>query len=197
MRELLGRLGTRVLVERLTAGDYVVGERCIVERKHVVDFHDTMLHGRLWPQLGALRACTDEAYLLVEGRGLAGPVHPEAVRGALLTAAELGVTVLRSTDRVDSAAWLHRLAFRRQVRLRKRARPRYSQRPKAAAETVPEAMLSAVPGISTVTAAAILARFGSIADLTRAAPHEWHEVPGLGAKRCVALAEALGVDAES
>ncbi|HET8607717.1 MAG TPA: ERCC4 domain-containing protein [Gaiellaceae bacterium] len=195
MCELLEEAGALVRVERLPAGDYAVGADCLVERKHVVDFHHSLVRGRLWPQIGRLRASASEPCLLVEGGDLKGPVHPDAVRGALLAATEIGVTVIRSDDRADSAAWLYRLAHRRQVRGRRRIRPRYAQRPRSPADEIPEAMLGAVPGISRVTAVALLDRFGSIAAIASASPAEWRIVPGLGEKRCAALSAALGLDA--
>ncbi|MGZ4354972.1 MAG: ERCC4 domain-containing protein, partial [Gaiellaceae bacterium] len=82
MRGLLESFGARVRVERLPVADYVVADGCLVERKHVVDLHDSLLRGRLWPQLGALRARAQESFLLVEGRNLGGPIHLDAIRGA-------------------------------------------------------------------------------------------------------------------
>lgn len=197
MRSLLSEIGAHVRVERLAVGDYVVADGCIVERKHVVDLHDSLLRGRLWPQLGRLRVCAAEPYLLVEGVTLRGPIRPDGIRGALLAAAELGVTVIRSVDRSDSAFWLYRLAHRRQVAGRRRIRPRYAQRPKSPADEVAAAMLSAVPGISYVTARSLLARFESIAGLLGVPSTEWRTVRGVGRERCNALAAALGLEQES
>ena len=90
MRRLLAENAVQVFVDRLDVGDYVVAPGCVVERKHVVDLHDSIVRGRFWPQLGRLRSGSDEQYLLVEGRSLAGPVHPDAIRGALLATGELG-----------------------------------------------------------------------------------------------------------
>ena len=59
------------------------------------------------------------------------------------------------------------------------------------AASVPEAMLAAVPGISTVTARALLERFGSLAGVAAATDDVLLEVPGVGKERARALAEAL------
>lgn len=192
MRELLAALGARVRVERLPAGDYVVAERCLVERKHVVDLHDSLMRGRLWPQLGRLRVRAAEAYLMVEGRDPDGPIGPAATRGALLAATDLGIDVVRSTDRADSAAWLYRLAHRRQVLRTWRNRPRYAQRPAVPPDLVPEAMLSAIPGVSTVTAKLLLDRFGSVAAVATASPAALARTPAIGPKRSAAIAAAFG-----
>jgi ERCC4-type nuclease len=53
-------------------------------------------------------------------------------------------------------------------------------------------MLVAIPGISTITARALLERFGSPAGIAAALPEEWLEVPGIGGERARALADAFG-----
>ena len=53
-------------------------------------------------------------------------------------------------------------------------------------------MLAAVPGISTVTARALLERFGSLGGIAAASPEELLDVPGIGKERARALADALG-----
>jgi ERCC4-type nuclease len=60
-------------------------------------------------------------------------------------------------------------------------------------DTVAEMMLTAVPGISTVGARALLERFGSLAGLLAAPMDDWLTVPGIGRERARALADALGV----
>jgi ERCC4-type nuclease len=129
---------------------------------------------------------------LIEGDNLDnGPLSRDAIRGACLAIADLGVPVLRSLHPSDSAVWLYRLASRRQQSPR-RQRPAYAQRPKAeAGPHVAEAMLASVPGISTVSARAILTRFGSAAAVFGAAPEDWQAVYGIGARKAQSLAEAL------
>jgi len=59
-------------------------------------------------------------------------------------------------------------------------------------ESVAESMLAAIPVISTVTARALLERFGLPAAIAAAPAEAWLEVPGIGMERARALAEALG-----
>jgi len=184
----LQRLGARVSVEPLTAGDYRIGGGIVVERKTVADLHGSLGRGRLWAQVGKIRDEAVTPILLVEGDDLdAGPRHPNAVRGALLAIFELGVGVLWSRDPADSALWLHRLAVRH-------ARKASASRPLVASEAPPAPgveVLASVPGISTRTAGVLLDRFGSIAGLLEAGPERWAEVDGIGAVRAHALAAAL------
>jgi ERCC4-type nuclease len=191
--DALVRFGALVEVASLPAGDYAVGAETIVERKSVLDLHGAILKGRFWPQLGKLKADCEFPYLLVEGRELdRGPLHPNAIRGACLTAMELGIALLRSDDRDDSARWLHRLAVRRRRVERAPDRPAYAQRPKVSpGASAAEAALAVVPGISVACARALLARFGSVQAVLQASVVELVDVPGIGSERARALEQTF------
>ena len=187
--ETLRELGAEVEIAALPAGDYAVGADTLVERKRVLDLHAAVLKGRLWPQLGKLRAACAFPYLLVEGTDIdRGPLHHNAVRGACLAVIDQGIALLRSGYQRDSALWIHRLAVRCQEVEPAADRPAYAQRPRAKpGDETAEALLAAVPGISTTSARALLERFGSVAGVVGAAPDEWLRVPGIGPEGARAL----------
>jgi ERCC4-type nuclease len=186
VRSELIRVGAEVIVDRLSIGDYQTSE-ALVECKTVRDLHLRLAAGRLWGQLGRLRRSGLRPFLLVEGPALdAGPISPAAIRGALLAAGENGVTVVRSEAQGDSALWLYRIACR-PTRPR-RDRPIYAQRPKAPS---PEAMVAAIPGISTVTARNLLSHFGTVAAVVKATDAELKDVSGIGPIRARTIREAL------
>jgi DNA excision repair protein ERCC-4 len=190
---LLESLGTEVEVGSLAAGDYALGADTIVERKRVRDLHGAILKGRLWPQLSRLRASCAFPYLLVEGRDLdVGPLHPNSIRGACLAAIDQGIALLRTDHQRDSASWLHRLAVRCQRVEEGPDRPPYAQRPKRhGTSEAAEAVLAAVPGISTASARSLLAHFGSLAAVLSASPSDWTAVPGIGRERARLLEETM------
>jgi ERCC4-type nuclease len=193
--DALASLGADVTFGSLPAGDYVVGAGTLVERKSVADLHGAILKGRLWPQMGKLRSESQFSYLAVEGRDLdRGPLHPNAIRGACLAVIDQGIALLRTSDQADTARWLHRLAVRRQRTEEPPDRPAYVQRPKApAGHEAAEAALAAIPGVSTISARALLARFGSLAAVLAATPDELLSVPGIGPERVRAIQEVLRV----
>ncbi len=193
--ETLAELGAEIEIESLRAGDYAVGADTLVERKRVLDLHAAVLKGRLWPQLGKIRAACAFPYLLIEGTDIdRGPLHHNAVRGVCLAVIDLGIAILRSGYQRDSALWIHRLAVRCQELEPAAERPAYSQRPppKPGRETA-EALLASVPGISTTSARALLERFGSVAAVVAAEPAEWLTVPGIGPERARALESTLNL----
>ncbi|MGH3103483.1 MAG: ERCC4 domain-containing protein [Gaiellaceae bacterium] len=156
----------------MPAGDYALGADTLVERKRVLDLHAAVLKGRLWPQLGKLRAACAFPYLLVEGSDLdRGPLHHNAVRGVCLAVIDQGIALLRSGYQRDSALWIHRLADRCQEVEPAAERPAYAQRPRARpGNETAEALLASVPGISTTSARALLEQFGTVAAVAAAAP---------------------------
>jgi DNA excision repair protein ERCC-4 len=191
-------LGAEVEIAPLPAGDYAVGADTLVERKRVLDLRAAVVKGRLWPQVAKLRAAAAYPFLLLEGTDIdRGPLQPAAVRGACPAVIDQGIALLRSGQPRDSALWIHRLAVRCQRVEPPADRPVYAQRPKAPAGLdAAEAMLAAVPGISTSSARALLERFGSVAAVMAAGPEEWLTVPGIGPDRARALAETLAVRVE-
>ena len=191
--QTLSELGAEIEVAPLPAGDYAVGADTLVERKRVLDLHAAILKGRLWPQLGKLRAACAFPYLLVEGTDIdRGPLHANAIRGACLAVIDLGIALLRTSYQRDSALWIYRLAVRCQQVEPVAERPAYAQRPKlGVGQERAEAVLASVPGISTTSARALLARFGSVAGVVGADPSEWLEVPGIGPERARALQDTF------
>ncbi len=190
---LLAALGAEVELAPLPAGDYALAADTIVERKRVLDLHAAVTKGRVWAQLGKLRAACAFPYLLVEGTDIdRGPLSPNAIRGVCLAAIDQGIALLRSDTQRDSALWLHRLAVRCQRVEPVPDRPIYAQRTRPApGRDAAEAVLAAAPGISVTSARALLAYFGSVAEVIEAGPQRWLEVSGIGPDRARLLEQTL------
>ena len=95
---------------QLPAGDYVVSDRLVVERKTGADLAASIKDRRLFEQIDRLRDAYSSVVLLVEGR----PIHiaERSWKGALGRVLVAGAAVMHTRDRNDSAAWLlqlHRL----------------------------------------------------------------------------------------
>jgi DNA excision repair protein ERCC-4 len=123
----LAELGLCVELAPLLAGDYALCPETLVERKSVADLHSAIAKGSFWPQIGKLRRAARYPFFLVEGQDLdRGPIAPAAIRGVCLAVIEQGIRLIRTTDRSDTALWLHRLAVRRTAA--RHDRPAYAQR---------------------------------------------------------------------
>lgn len=191
--EAIVALGAVVDVAHLASGDYALGRGVLVERKTVLDLHESLHSGRFWPQLGRLRRSAHCAYVLIEGDDIDdGRLGENAVRAACLAVLEQGVCILRTSTREDTARWLVLLARRVQRGfVPPRDRPSYAQLLKRRGEAVPEAVLCAIPGISVVTGGALLGRFKSVGAICAASDEALLEVPGVGPARLCALRSAF------
>jgi ERCC4-type nuclease len=188
----LQELGANVEVTALPIGDYLVANGVLVERKSVIDLHESVRQGRLWLQLGRLRRSASRPFLLVEGENLdAGPLTPASIRGVCLAVLEQRVSILWAADACDAAYWIYRLAIRSRATRAAARRPPADQRPNARPRDVPAAVLAAVPGISVTLANALLERFGTVEAVVRAGPAAWSTVAGIGPTRAAAMAKAL------
>src|SRR3954453_10399099 len=103
----LAAAGVDVAPAQLPAGDYVISDRVVVERKTGADLAASIKDRRLFEQIERLRAAYAAVVLLVEGE----PVHISSAswKGALSRALVSGVAVLQPRDAEESAGWLLRL----------------------------------------------------------------------------------------
>jgi DNA excision repair protein ERCC-4 len=181
----LERLGLDVRSARLPAGDYVVSDRLVVERKGPTDLAASIKDRRLFEQLARLADAYPAVVLIVEG----DPVHMQqaAWQGALGRALTLGASVLRTSDGHDTAAWIARLyRLEGKPASRPHGLPRV-RRPTEDDLQTAEDVLRCLPGISTVGAGRLLAHFGSLERVFAARHAELLEVRDIGPMRARTL----------
>ncbi len=123
-REIVNYLrleGFDVEIRKLDVCDYVVSDRCGVERKDVSDFLGSMKDGRLFKQARAMAEAYEKPVLILEGRMSRAfkrsRMRPASVYGALASLAlEYGLSVIPTEDPDSTAILLHRLAYREQAK---------------------------------------------------------------------------------
>jgi DNA excision repair protein ERCC-4 len=191
----LERLGLDVRGIRLPAGDYLVSDRLVVERKGPTDLAASIKDRRLFEQLARLAEAYASVVLMVEGE----PVHmqPTAWQGALARALTLGASVLRTRDAHDSAEWIARLY---RLEGKRAAAPRGTprlRRPTGDDLQTAEDVLRCLPGISTVGAGRLLAHFGSLERVFAARQEDLLEVRGIGPVRARTLDRLFRATARS
>src|SRR4051794_9851804 len=181
----LERLGVDVHGTRLPAGDYVVSDRLVVERKGPADLAASIKDRRLFEQLTRLADAYPSVVLIVEGAPV--HMHEAAWKGALGRALTLGASVVRTVDAGDTAEWVARL-YRLESRpaSEPRGMPRV-RRPTDDDVQTAEDVLRCLPGISTVGAGRLLAHFGSLERVFGARREELLKVRGIGPVRARTL----------
>jgi Fanconi anemia group M protein len=188
--QALSARGCDVVIRRLSVGDYEVSEGVVVERKTVADFRCSLADGRLWSQVGGLRSARI-AYIILEGPDVLPALSDaSALRGALLSIADLGITVVRSRDADDTAAWLSLIERRRSAQPLRRRSPHVG-RPRTADHPTPVRVLAAIDGISETRAKALLDRFGTVAGVVAASEDALRQTEGLHANLAKRIFDSL------
>jgi Fanconi anemia group M protein len=180
----LARLDVVVSGESLEIGDYVLSEDVAVERKESNDFIQSMIDGRLFVQLSALRSAYRRPVLIIEGEQITGlrAVNPASIYGALASIAiRLRIPILWTRNAEETANVLYRLAHLEQVASEKPLRTRSGEAKSTDAEAL-EYILSGFPGIDTVTARALLSEFGTLEDIFSVDKRTLQNVRGVGPK---------------
>jgi DNA excision repair protein ERCC-4 len=190
--DALAAAGIELKPEQLPAGDYVISDRLVVERKTGADLAASIKDRRLFEQIARLKASFEAVVLVVEGE----PVHiaEASWQGALARALASGASLLRTADSDETAMWLarfHRLEGRPPSEVRGRPMPR---RPTSDLLDVAEDVLRCLPGVSSVGARRLLEHFGSLRAVFAADERELRDVPGIGPVRGARLARLFAED---
>jgi DNA excision repair protein ERCC-4 len=169
-------------LRRMTVGDYDVGGSCLIERKTVPDFAQSLVDGRLFQQAHRLRATGWSCALILEGRMadlIKVNVRRECIQGAMITLSLVfQIPVLRALDAEETARLLvyaGRQLERNTAGSVYRRKPRGTRRRRAQ-----QFVLQSLPGIGPKRAAALLDRFGSVRAVVNASSDELATVSGMG-----------------
>ncbi|MEA2046310.1 MAG: DEAD/DEAH box helicase [Euryarchaeota archaeon] len=194
MAKRLEALGIDIVLEVLEVGDYVISDRVAIERKTAADFVDSLVGADrdLFRQVGDLTRTYERPLLILEGRDLyARQVHPNAIRGALVSiAVDFGVAIIPTEDEEETASVIALIARREQqdrkapsVHGRKTARTLKEQQ---------EDLISSIPGVGAVVARNLLKHFGSVEKVATAPPEILQEVELVGPKTAERIREVVG-----
>ena len=186
-----------VSVRRLTLGDYLVGNRVLIERKTVADFSTSIVDGRLFRQACRLAASSYRPLLLIEGHvsveADAIGVSRSAIQGAITTLAIfLNIPCLRAFDAQESANLIRYAAAQLQRDVRQNV-CRHGYRPKGRRKRQ-LFVLQGLPGIGAARAAQLLDTFGSIENVCQADAHALAQVEGIGRKTAEAIRSLVGAE---
>jgi ERCC4-related helicase len=180
----LARLDVVISGESLEIGDYVASEDVAVERKESNDFIQSLIDGRLFVQLSALRSAYRRPVLIIEGEQIIGlrGVNPAAIYGALASIAiRIQVPILWTRSAEETANVLYRIAHLEQAESNKPLRTRSGETKGTDAATL-EYILSGFPGVDTVNSRALLTEFGTLERVFSEDERGLQRVKGVGPK---------------
>jgi Fanconi anemia group M protein len=181
--EHLSDLGARLQLRRLDQGDYLVGDRILVERKTARDLVDTLVERDLFGQIRDLAAASTRPVLIIEGGDIytARDVNPAAIRGALAAiVVDLGVALFFTRDERETAQMILTLARREEGgRGERKLHPYKTYR---SLKEQQEYILASFPSVGLKNARLLLAHFGSVKGVLEADEEALRAVKGIGEK---------------
>ena len=182
-----------VHMTRLQAGDYLLNDRILVERKTHADLLASLVDGRLFPQVARLAHSPFRSLMLIEGQASSTDpqVHPHSMEGALVSVAVMWrLPVLHSADAEASCRLLRFLAEQGRES-GETTLTRYDRKPKRLA-TRRLFVLQGLPGVAPALAERLLARLGSVERVMTADAAELAVVRGIGSKKAARIREIVG-----
>ena len=180
----LTNLDVEIELKQLTIADYICSSRIGVERKDVADFSQSLIDGRLFPQLIALRKNYPMPILIIEGETLYGhrAINPEAIRGAISSITlDFDIRIFWTRSTKDTARFLKSIAKREQVKSDKTPSIRSEKAPVVTSE-LQEFIVAGFPKINATLARRILAKFTTLESFFNASVEEIQQVKGIGKK---------------
>ncbi len=195
----LSQMDIEINLQQITIGDFVLSSRVGVERKDVADFSQSIIDGRLFQQLIALKRSYPVPLLIIEGETLYGhrAINPEAIRGAISTITlNFDIRIIWSRSTKDTARYLYNIAKREQRRSDRTPSIRTEKAPIETSELL-EFIVAGFPNINTVLAKRILERFGTLENFFNASVEEIQEIKGIGKKIALEIKELLTISYES
>ncbi len=200
MRELdskidskLEDLGMKVIKKQLDVADFLVSDRCAIERKTGQDFLSSIKDRRLFRQAKQMNDYFDRSIMIIEGDYKNSGFHPNSIRGALVAlSVDYGISVFYTKDIDETSQLIYNIAKREQ----KENKRDLMLRGKKRAETEKDFQINLVeslPKIGPNLAKNLMEKFRSISNLVCASEKDIAEVEGVGKKRAKEIKKIFGI----
>lgn len=179
----LSNLGLIVHPRQLSTGDYVLSERICVERKETNDFLQSIIDGRLFSQVLALKRAYLRPILLIEGEDLftARQISQTAIYGALASVvSDFNIPIFFTKDEKETALFLATIS-KQELKEGRVAKVRGEKGAMSMRERQ-QFILEGLPNVSATLAQRLLSHFGNIGAIFNASVEQLCEVKGVGKK---------------
>ncbi|MFW3145762.1 MAG: DEAD/DEAH box helicase [Thermoplasmatota archaeon] len=190
--EELVRSDVKVVPGQLGEGDYILSARVAVERKTAEDLANSLVDGRLFKQMEALRSSYERPILLVEGDGLfdARRISKNSMMGALVSInLDFNIPIIFTRDPSETARYMLLAAQREKDGGKSAGKVNRSKGDDLKALQIK--VLSGLPGISALTAERLLTRFRTLEGVFNATEEELLGTEGIGKQRAKSIRNTL------
>ncbi|OQX80375.1 MAG: hypothetical protein B6D61_02100 [Bacteroidetes bacterium 4484_249] len=190
---LLLNKNTETILKRLNAGDYLINNRILIERKTADDFVLSLITNRLFYQCEKLKRNSEYHLLLVEGNPYKTnhKITREAIQGALLSvSAAWQIPVLFSKDKNDTANLL--IHTGKQMLIDKIPKLRKGYKPKKP-KNRQLYFLQGLPSVGPSLAYRLFVHFGSVGKIMKATEKQLMKVDGIGKAKAEKIVDFIGM----
>lgn len=171
-----------IIVEskQLDVGDYLISERVGVERKEAEDFVASVMDGRLFQQVKALKRAYQAPLIILEGGDIyARRLSADSVRGVLASiVVDFGVPIIFTANDTETAEFLMTLVKRESEE--GRTPGIRGEKGTMLIQERQQFLLEGLPNVSGVLAQRLLSHFGSVKAVLEATDEQLTEVKGVG-----------------
>lgn len=191
---LLSCEGVELKYNTLNAGDFLVNDEVLIERKTANDFALSILSGRLFRQCSKLRSGGKVCLIIVEGDlfDTRHDISVEALEGALLSVmARWQIPVYIVSDKKETARAILRVGMQNM-----KTEPYFTVRQKGGRKSHNSQVyfLRSLPSVGPQLAMRLLQAFGSIAQIINASENELVTVEGIGKQKARKLSTFFNLD---
>ncbi|MBD3189207.1 MAG: DEAD/DEAH box helicase [Candidatus Heimdallarchaeota archaeon] len=195
----LADLTVDIEIETLSVADFILSSRVGVERKDAADFTDSIIDGRLFPQLIALKRNYELPILIIEGETIYGhrAINPEALRGAIASIIiNFDIKIIWTRHIKDTARYLKTIARKEQEYVDRTPVIRTEKAPIETSE-LQEFIVAGFPDINAVLAKRLMTKFQTIENFVNAPMDELKAIKGIGAKKAKQIKELIKAQYDS
>jgi len=179
VKDLLNEYDCVIEERQLPVGDFVLSDRVLIERKTAADFVQSILDGRLFNQLIALRQ-VQRPVLVLEGDEFNERITKNALRGALGSIAiDYQIPILWTKDAKETAGLLYQIAKREQLGKKREVSIRVKRKFRTL-EEAQEFLVAGLPSVSTTLARRLLTHLKTPEKVFTASEEELKQVQGIG-----------------
>ena len=183
-------------LENLSAGDYLVNDQILVERKTAEDFVQSIISNRLFYQCEKMKWNSYNHLLIIEGNPYTTKhnISREAIKGALLSISSAWqIPVIFSKDKNETFDLL--ISTGNQMLNSKIPNIRRGYKPKKP-KNQQLYLLQGLPEIGPALAYRLLLHFGSLKKIMRATEKQLLKVDGIGKTKALKIVEFINKNFE-
>lgn len=176
---------TKIRIEQLEVGDYLLSSRVVVEFKTQEDFLESLLDKRIFNQAKNIAAHYEKPLIIVEGDQdlyALRNIHENAIRGLLTSLIiDFNVPILFTKNSIETAKLLNTIATREQSGDKSNF-SLHSRKPMSKKEQA-EYVVASFPGIGTLLNKELLKEFKTIKNIVLATPNQLKKIEQIGDKK--------------